>query len=154
MSLQSKDYLTESGKGIYAAMAAIQRDFPAVTKEGINPSQKYKFRGIDDALKALNPLLSKHGVFMVAQDLKVSISDTGAKTSNGTPMFRSILTGTVIWYHLDGSSIESSIVGEGIDMGDKGTMKAHANALKYLCWYTFAVPTESEKKDSESFADG
>jgi hypothetical protein len=31
-------------------------------------------------------------------------------------------------------------------------MKAQANGLKYVIWYTFVVPT-AEKKDSEAFED-
>ena len=52
----------------------------------------------------------------------------------------------------DGSFVESEMVGEGVDTGDKAMMKAQANALKYAIWYTFAVPTH-EKLDSEAFDD-
>lgn len=136
---------------IYTAMAAIQKEFPAVPKEGINPSMKYKFRGIDDAMKALNPLLSKHGVFIVPQEFDVTLSD-GGSTGGGKNQIRAVLRGKVRWYAADGTYIESAIIGEGIDTGDKAVMKCQANAMKYLIYYTFTVPTE-EKRDSESFAD-
>lgn len=136
---------------IHECMHNIQSEFPAITKDQSAAGLRYKFRGIDDGLKALNPLMAKHGVYLCPHDLRVDITEA-ANTANGGRQFRAILTGSYRWYASDGSYVEAAVVGEGIDMSDKAVMKAQANALKYLIWYTFSVPT-SEKKDSEAFND-
>jgi hypothetical protein len=137
---------------IYEKMAAITRDFPVVTKDNKNPSQGYSYRGIDDALGALHGLLAKHGVFLSLCELVPEFHD-GGTTKSGTKQTRCIVTGKVRFIAgEDGSFVESALMGEGLDTGDKAAMKAQANALKYVIWYTFAVPTD-EKKDSEAFED-
>lgn len=137
---------------IYGQMAAILKDFPTVTKDQKNTGGgNYSYRGIDDALAALHPLLAKHGVFMALTNLEPEYHDAG-KTKAGASVVRCVLTGTVRFYADDGSFVEVSLAGEGIDTADKALMKSQANGLKYVCWYTFCVPT-LEKKDSEAFAD-
>lgn len=137
---------------IHAKMAAILAEFPAVTKDKKNPSQGYQYRGIDDALRELNPLLSKHGVYIQLVDLVPTFTDAG-QTRSGTQQVRCVVVGKVRFVAgEDGSATECSLIGEGIDMGDKAMMKAQANGLKYVLWYTFCVPTD-EKKDSEAFED-
>lgn len=131
-------------QAIHAAMAAILADFPVVGKDRNNPHFKYAYRGIDDGLAALNPLLGKHKVYLQLVDLQPTFHDAGKGV-------RCILTGGVRFVSgEDGSFVQMSLAGEGMDSGDKALMKAQANGLKYVIWYTFAVPTE-EKKDSEAF---
>lgn len=144
--------MSELVGGIYEALCNIQKEFPAITKDRINPGLKYKFRGVDDALIALNPLLAKHGVFLTFEDTRVHVNETGA-TQSGTKQYRAILHAKVRWNHIDGSYVTCSAVGEGVDTGDKTVTKAWSGAMKYMIWYMFAVPTE-EKKDVEAFTDG
>ncbi len=137
---------------IYQKMAAILAEFPGVSKGQTNPSQKYNYRGIDDALSALHPLLCKHGVFLQLVGLQPEFSDAGT-TNSGKTQTRCSIRGCVRFVcGEDGSYTECSLIGEGVDMGDKAMMKAQANGLKYVIWYTFAVPTD-EKTDSEAFED-
>jgi hypothetical protein len=53
------------------------------------------------------------------------------------------------FYTTDGSSVESVVVGEAMDSGDKSMNKAMSAAFKYACFQTFCIPTE-EMIDSES----
>ena len=53
------------------------------------------------------------------------------------------------FYAEDGSHIESIIIGEGLDTGDKATNKAMAIAYKYACFQVFCIPTE-EMVDPDS----
>lgn len=138
-------------KSICNKMAFIQAEFPVVTKgrRVTGGGANYSYRGIDDALSVLNPLLAKHRVFM--RPCFHTVSTTPCTTSSGKPAFHTTLQGTLYFTCGDtGESIEVDMLGEGLDNADKGTMKAQANALKYALWYTFCVPTE-EKKDSEAF---
>lgn len=134
---------------IHKRMAAILAEFPAVPKERSGAGISYKYRGIDDALRALNPLLAKHGVYMRVNYLAPEFT-AAAATSSGKPQFRCVLTGEMQFTADDGSFASIALAGEGIDTADKALMKAQANALKYGIWYTFCVPTD-EKKDSEAF---
>lgn len=139
------------GKAIANKMALIQSEFPVVTKDRrvSGGGASYSYRGIDDALRVLNPLLSKHRVFM--RPCFTKAESVPCTTSGGKPAFHTTVHGEL--YFQDGDSgecVSVSMVGEGMDNADKGTMKAQANALKYALWYTFCVPTE-EKKDSEAF---
>ena len=136
---------------IHKKMAAILAEFPAVTKDRLQPQAKYNYRGIDDALRELNPLLSKHGVYLQLVDLVPTFMDAGT-TKSGNTQVRCVVVGKVRFVSHDGSYTEASLVGEGVDTGDKAMMKAQANGLKYVLWYTFCVPTD-EKKDSEAFED-
>jgi hypothetical protein len=136
---------------IHKKMAAILAEFPAVTKDRLQPQARYNYRGIDDALRELNPLLSKHGVYLQLVDLVPTFMDAGASKS-GNSFVRCVVVGKVRFTSSDGTFTEASLVGEGVDTGDKALMKAQANGLKYVLWYTFCVPTD-EKKDSEAFDD-
>lgn len=139
---------------IYTKMAAILKDFPTVSKDQKHGGfgESYNYRGIDDALAALHPLLAKHGVFMALTELEPEYHDAGT-TKAGKSLVRCVLTGKARFFADDGSHVEVAFVGEGVDGGDKALMKAQANGLKYVIWYSFCVPTFGEKKDSEAFED-
>lgn len=134
---------------IHTKMAAILAEFPAVPKERSGAGISYKYRGIDDGLRALNPLLAKHGVFMRISGLALAFSPAG-ETASKKPQTRCVVQADLTFVATDGSDVSVAIAGEGIDTADKALMKAQANALKYGIWYTFCVPTD-EKKDSEAF---
>lgn len=136
---------------IFPAMAAILAEFPSVGKDQKNPSQGYSYRGVDDALEAANRGFAKHKVFIQVLAPTVEFSDAG-ETKAGKSQVRCVYNAAVRFTHEDGSYVESSMVGEGIDTSDKALMKAQANAMKYLIWYTFVVPTR-EKLDSEAYED-
>ena len=42
----------------------------------------------------------------------------------------------------DGSKVSCTVIGEGMDTGDKATNKAMSIAFKYACFQTFCIPTE------------
>lgn len=144
----------EAPMKIYGSMAKILADFPTVSKDQKHGGfgESYNYRGIDDALAALHPLLAKHGVFLALTDLDPEYHDAGT-TKAGKTLVRCVLTGKARFYADDGSYVEVAFVGEGVDGGDKAMMKAQANGLKYVVWYSFCVPTFGEKKDSEAFED-
>ena len=47
---------------IHQRIVAIIEEMPAVGKTQRNTEQNFMFRGHDDVMNALNPLLAKHGV--------------------------------------------------------------------------------------------
>lgn len=126
---------------IHSAMVAIVREIEAITKDGYNQHQKFKFRGIDQAYNAIHPLLAKHGVYM--RPCLVHSTESEYKSQGGSTMNRVVLHVTVDFVAADGSATSiGPVVGEGADAQDKASGKAWSMAIKYAIFTAFAVPTE------------
>ena len=125
---------------IFEAMAEVMRDVDAIGKNQKNQQQGFKFRGIDDVYNAVHPILAKHGVFTAPTVLAERTEERQTK-SGGNLIYR-ILTIKYTFFASDGSSFESTVVGEGMDSGDKGANKAMAVAHKYALLQTLCIPTE------------
>lgn len=126
---------------IYSALAGVIADVGAVAKDKINKQQGFKFRSIDDVYNALHPALAKNKVVIVPRILERTCEVVG-KTQKGTDMIKVVCKIQFNFYAEDGSTVESIIVGEGLDTGDKATNKAMAIAYKYACFQVFCIPTE------------
>jgi len=134
------------GNLIYQKIPAIMCDLKAVEKTSKNVSQGFMYRGIDQVMNALNPLLSKHKVFCVPEVIEQTRDER--TNSKGTTLLYSICKMRFTFFAEDGSSISAITVGEGMDSGDKATNKAMAIALKYALFDVFMIPTE-EMKDAD-----
>lgn len=132
---------------IYESITKIMEEVPAIGKNQVNTQQKFKFRGIDDVMNALQPLLSKHKVFIVPEILEQTREERSTKT--GGNLIYSICKIKYKFYAEDGTFIEATTIGEGMDSGDKATNKAMAIAMKYALFQVFCIPTE-EMKDPDS----
>jgi hypothetical protein len=126
---------------IYESMAAIMSDAGAITKSKKNQMQGFMFRGIDDVYNSLHSLFAKHQVLCVPVVEEYKHTDAGT-TKNGTMQTRAIVKMGYKFIASDGSEVVASILGEGIDSGDKSTAKAMSVAHKYLLLQTFLIPTE------------
>ena len=131
---------------IFESINAVMRDCGFIGKDSVNPVQKYKFRGIDAVMNALNPALIKNKVFVVPDVLEQTREER--ETAKGGLLIYSVVKVRYTFYAEDGSSVSACVVGEGMDSGDKATNKAMSAAFKYACFQTFCIPTE-EMKDSE-----
>jgi len=125
---------------IFEAMAEVMRDVDAIGKNQKNQQQGFKFRGIDDVYNAVHPIFAKHGVFTAPTVLAERVEERQTK-SGGNLIYR-ILTIKYTFFASDGSSFETTVVGEGMDSGDKGANKAMAVAHKYALLQTLCIPTE------------
>ncbi len=135
---------------IHYSMAAVLAELPAIGKNQQNSQQNYRFRGIDDVLDALNPLLGRHGVFFVPEVVERLESDR--QTRNGGTMWVVNLHIRYRFYGPAGDYVEASGWGEGTDSGDKATQKAMTAALKYVLFQVFAIATtEQHASDSDNF---
>lgn len=133
-------------KNIFESITSIMEEVPAIGKEKLNKQQGFKFRGIDDVMNALQPLLSKHKVFIVPEILEQTREER--TTQKGGNLIYSICKIKYKFYAEDGSYIEAITIGEGMDSGDKATNKAMAIAMKYALFQVFCIPTE-EMKDPD-----
>lgn len=132
---------------IYESITKIMEEVPAIGKKKENTQQHFKFRGIDDVMNALQPLLSKHKVFIVPEIIEQVREERTTKT--GGNLIYSICKIKYKFYAEDGTFIEAVTIGEGMDSGDKATNKAMAIAMKYALFQVFCIPTE-EMKDPDS----
>jgi len=135
---------------IYKAIAAIMGEVSAIGKDKRNTQQGFQFRGIDDVYNALHPLLAKHGVFTVPEVInKDSSVETSAK---GNKLFYEKLTIVYTFFADDGSFFKATVLGVGMDSGDKAANKAMAIGHKYAMLQVFCIPTEDMvDPDKESF---
>lgn len=129
----------EQGK-IYEAISNVMDEVGAVKKNKKNTQQGFMFRGIDDVMNALYPAMSKHKVFVTPEVLEQVREER--KTAKGSTLIYSICKIKYTFYTTDGSSVSATVIGEGMDSGDKATNKAMAIAFKYACFQTFCIPTE------------
>jgi len=140
---------------VYKAISAVAKDLCAagISKDQFNQAQKFKFRGIDDTLAALSPLLVKHGLLILPKARFLRQEGRDGTNSKGEPKFTMHTTIDVDYTFVsvkDGSSHECSISGEAADSGDKGVAKALSMSFKYLIFQAFAVPTEGQGHDPDA----
>lgn len=132
---------------IYESITAIMQEIPAIGKDKKNQQQGFKYRGIDDVMNALQPILAKHKVFVVPEVLEQTREER--VTGKGSTLLYSLMKIKYTFYAEDGTSIYSVVIGEGMDSGDKASNKAMAIALKYAFFQVFCIPTE-EMKDPDA----
>lgn len=134
---------------IHEAICATMNDVGAVTKGDFNTYDKYKFRGIDAVMNALNPAMRKNGIFVVPEVLEHHQDER--QSQKGGLMIYTTCKVKYTFYAKDGSSLDAVVVGEAMDRSDKSTNKAMSAAFKYACFQTFCIPTEEmQDADSES----
>src|SRR5574344_1453791 len=128
---------------IYKKIIEVMGDINAVGKDRRNQKQGFQFRGIDDVMNELHSVLAKCGVFVVPQVLDEARSTGNAKS--GSEIFSTRIKIKFTFYAEDGSFIESVVIGEAMDTGDKASNKALSIGLKYALLQVFCIPTEDEK---------
>jgi hypothetical protein len=118
-------------------------DITAIGKSKKNVAQGYQFRGIDDVYNEIHEILTKHKVFTVPEVVQETHEERPTK-SGGLSIYR-ILKIKYKFYSDDGSSVEATVIGEGMDSGDKASNKAQSVAHKYALLQVFCIPTEDAK---------
>lgn len=132
---------------IYTQMVAIMSEVDSIEKDRCNTAQSYNFRSIDDVYNSLHSVMSKHGVFTTSTILSER-SEERQSAKGGTLIYR-VLTIEYTFWADDGSFVKSSVIGEGMDSGDKASNKALSVAHKYALLQAFMVPTQ-DLKDPEN----
>ena len=134
-------------RGIIQLIPIISKQIGAIEKNRDNLGQKYKFRGIDDVFFAVNPIFAEHGMVCVPNVIESVREEHTSSTGKG--LLYTFLTVRFTFYAPDGSSIDVTTVGEGMDSGDKSAYKALSGAMKYAILQLFCIPTQ-EAKDPEN----
>jgi hypothetical protein len=134
-------------QGIYTAINGIMSEIGAIGKEQKNKEQGFLYRGIDVVMNVLQPLLIKHKVFVYPEVLEQLRNER--VTNKGGTLLYSVLKIKYTFCAMDGSSVTTTVIGEGMDSGDKASNKAMSIAFKYACFQVFCIPTE-EMKDPDA----
>ena len=132
---------------IYAAITSVMKEVDHIGKDRKNAAQGYSFRGVDDVYAALQLVMAKHGGFTVPEVLEDRSEER--TTGRGAVLIYRILKIKFRFYADDGSFVEATVIGEGMDSGDKASNKAMSVAHKYALLQVFMIPT-SEAKDPEN----
>lgn len=135
---------------IFPKMVAIMRGVGMIGKDRENPSQHYAFRGIDDVYNELHDVLAKEGVITIPEVLEERAEDR--QSSSGKAAIYRILKIKYRFCAEDGSYVDATVIGEGMDWGDKAANKAMSVAHKYALLQIFCIPT-AEPKDPEAGED-
>lgn len=131
---------------IYKAIANVMKDIGAVGKDSVNGDDGYKYRSIDAVMNALNPAMVKNGVIIVPKVIESKREERVKE--DGNYLIFSVVQVSYTFYAEDGSFVETVVIGEAMDDGDKSMNKAMSAAYKYACSQTFCIPT-GELLDSE-----
>lgn len=131
---------------IYGQLCKIMGEVGSISKDRRNQGQGYNFRGVDDVYLAVQELMAKHGVISLPTVLDERSEERQSK-QGGLLIYR-ILKIRYDFYAVDGSSVSSTVIGEGMDSADKASNKAMSVADKYSLLQALKIPTE-EKKDPE-----
>lgn len=137
---------------IFELIPKVMKDIGAVAKSSKNEAQKYMFRSIDSFYQAAHPAMAAHGVFCAPEVVNRTeyryekINDYGKTTT----WVHVVLKVVHRFYAPDGSSIEVTTVGEGLDNSDKASSKCMSAAMKYALIELFCVPTEDVEESDKT----
>lgn len=133
-------------RDIIERIASVIHELPAIGKDQRNSQQNFFFRGIDDIMSALKPLLAKHEIVIVPN--VVERIDSTRDTRSGGTMYVVLLHVQFTFYAPGGQEIVASGWGEGTDSGDKATNKAMTGAFKYVLVQVFAI-ADADTQDAD-----
>lgn len=138
---------TPAVPAIYGAILGAMKDIGAISKDSKNAQQGFMYRGIDAVMNALQPALVQHGIFVVPEMLEQKREER--VTGKGGNLIYSVIKMKYSFIAADGSRVCATVIGEGMDSGDKASNKAMSVAFKYACFQVFCIPTE-EMKDPDA----
>ncbi len=130
---------------VYDCIVAVSREIAqeGISKNRSNAQQGYKFRGIDDVLNALSPLLAKYRLVILPRILSRLVVER--TTQKGGVLFYVTVEAEFDFVSAaDGSIHTVKTYGEAMDSADKATNKAMSAAYKYAAFQTFCIPTEGD----------
>jgi hypothetical protein len=131
-------------KLIFSKMSSILKSVEAIKKDRRNTQGAgFMYRGIDDMYNELHSSFADNGVFCTTEVLTRAQEERQSKA--GGALFYTVCTVRFTFWAEDGSFVQSTVIGEAMDSGDKGTNKAMAIAHKYTLMQAFLIPTEEDK---------
>jgi hypothetical protein len=130
---------------VYQSISLVSAELAheGISKDRSNQQQGYKFRGIDDCLNALAPLLSRSNLVILPEVLEREVVERQTK-SGGALFYVTVKVKYAFVNSEDDSRHDVVTYGEAMDSADKATNKAMSAAYKYAVIQAFCIPTEGE----------
>lgn len=130
---------------VYQSISLVSAELAhaGISKDRSNQQQGYKFRGIDDCLNALAPLLSRSNLVILPEVLEREVVERQTK-SGGALFYVTVKVKYAFVNAEDDSRHDVVTYGEAMDSADKATNKAMSAAYKYAVIQAFCIPTEGE----------
>lgn len=133
-----------SATNVYQAISAVSG---ALGARGIAKTKKlgsqvaYAFRGIDEVMNELSPLLVEHGLVVLPRAISRACVERQTK-AGGALFYVTVEVEFDFVSVTDGTTHTARMFGEAMDTSDKATNKAMSAAYKYAAFQTFCIPTE------------
>lgn len=133
-------------RAILAVMKALGEQ--GIEKGRRNKEQGFNFRGVEDVINALTPLLVEHNLIIIPR-FKTQTS-TERESRKGGYLNDVVVSGEFDFISgVDGSMVTGATFGQGMDSADKATNKAMSGAFKYLSIFGFCIPTKGVIDDTD-----
>lgn len=134
------------GSAISRAMLNVMAKVSFIGKDGNNTFHKFKYRSIDGAMKAMQPVFVECGIVL-------NVSVELVKLLERKDSVNAIIGLSVDMVSVeDGSVTHCRFLGMGEDKLDKAIAKAHADAYKQFLFKTFCIPVEGEPENERDDA--
>lgn len=141
----------DTPKNVYQLISAVSKELgkTGISKSRKNAQQGYSFRGIDETLNALSPILADSGLIIIPR--MISRGMTERTTKKGDPLFSTVVEAEFDFVSAeDGSKHTARTFGEAMDTADKSTNKSMSVAYKYAAFLTFCIPLEGMAEDADA----
>jgi hypothetical protein len=143
---------------LYQRWNRVLGELESVEKAGVNKEQgNYKYMETPDLLKALRPLLAKHGLVLITNPAEgtgveaetsvgLAIEDSEYQSSQGKTMHYVRLRMDYTLVNIDDPSDQITLIGisDASDVADKAIHKCRTSALKYMLRDNFLVDAQDD----------
>jgi hypothetical protein len=159
----------EAKLNIYQRWNRVLAELESVEKSGVNKEQgNYKYMETPDLLKALRPLLAKHGLVLIANpasgtglepetSVGLALEDSEYPSSQGKTMHYVRLRMEYVLVNIDDPTERVTLIGisDASDVADKAIHKCRTSALKYMLRDNFLVDAQDDAEaDKETHERG
>lgn len=139
---------TETVPNVQQAWANVMADVQGLGKnQRTDSGNRFNFRGVDDVMNAVGPVLRKHGVSVVPT--AVTHHPESYATKTGTAMRNVTVLVSYAIHGPAGDTMAGAAAGEAADAGDKSTPKAMSVAFRTFLLQSLCLPTDEPDPDRE-----
>lgn len=142
---------------IQTAINAAMRDIASIGigKTQKNEAQGYRFRGVEQAMNEMSPIMVNHGITVTPKYSELHIIDRVKGDPKDAKATRFVtLKGSFTFTADDDTHLTSEAYGEAMDSGDKAVIKAQSVAFRTALFQLFVVPTMSMDSELEHADEG
>lgn len=141
MSAEARPTVQEAWANVMAEVRELGKD------RRTDSGARFNFRGVDDVMNAVGPVLRKHGVSVVPTAVN-HIPETYA-TKSGTAMRNVTVVVSYAIHGPAGDTMSGAAAGEAADAGDKATPKAMSVAYRTFLLQSLCLPTGDRDPDMD-----